>query len=350
MYDIELINISKTYPGNKEPSVKDVSMQIPKGTIVTLLGPSGCGKTTTLRLIAGFERQEQGTIYLADKIVAGDGTWIPPERRGVGMVFQDYALFPHLNVEDNISFGLKKGPIRMKRVSELIALVGLEGLGKRYPHQISGGQQQRVALARALAPNPVVVLLDEPFSNLDTKLRKFMRHEVREIIKAESTTAIFVTHDQKDALSISEQIIVMNEGRIEQIGAPEEIYHRPATEFVAAFIGHSNIMEGTVSADRTSIETMIGVISCFQKNNWPPGKRVRLSLMPEGFRLDNQGNLHGRLRKLKFAGSFNEATIEVKTIFGEVVGMLFHVPSMEKLNSGAEFSFSIDPDHIIVWG
>ncbi|GAB4228272.1 MAG: ABC transporter ATP-binding protein [Elainellaceae cyanobacterium] len=215
--------------------------------MLALLGPSGCGKTTLLRLIAGFEQPQQGTIAIAQHTVTGPGVWLPPEKRGVGMVFQDYALFPHLTVSQNVGFGLsQKSSVTAQRVQEAIALVGLEGMEHRYPHQLSGGQQQRVALARALAPHPFLVLLDEPLSNLDVQVRLRLRQELREILKAAQTSAIFVTHDQEEALSIADQVAVMQNGCLEQIGTPEAIYYQPASRFVAEFVTQANF----VSAQR----------------------------------------------------------------------------------------------------
>ncbi|NER29885.1 MAG: ABC transporter ATP-binding protein, partial [Symploca sp. SIO1C4] len=213
-----------------------------------LLGPSGCGKTTLLRIIAGFERPQSGTVDLAGRRVAGSGKWVPPEQRDTGMVFQDYALFPHLNVIENVAFGLnhsrvrKTGVLGQQRAREAIALVGLAGMEKRYPHELSGGQQQRVALARALAPQPALILLDEPLSNLDVQVRLRLRHEVRRILKEAGTSAIFVTHDQEEALSISDQVAVMCQGHLEQLGTPEEIYTHPVSRFVAEFVTQANFL------------------------------------------------------------------------------------------------------------
>ena len=218
--DIVLTNLNKGF-GNVL-AVNDITLCLEKGQILTLLGPSGCGKTTLLRLIAGFETPTSGTIQIAGKRVAGEGTLVAPEKRQVGMVFQDYALFPHLTVEKNIAFGLKKlsGDERRRRIEEVIQITGLNGLEKRYPHELSGGQQQRVALARTLAPRPVVILLDEPFSNLDAALRTQMRKEIPRILRESGSTAIFVTHDQKDALTISDKIAILNEGVVQQIATP----------------------------------------------------------------------------------------------------------------------------------
>lgn len=217
---------------------------MPAGVLLSLLGPSGCGKTTLLRLIAGFEPLQSGSIEIAEQVVAGSGQWIPPEKRGVGMVFQDYALFPHLTVSQNIAFGLAQKPPAwvQKRVGETIALVGLEGMEDRYPHQISGGQQQRVALARALAPAPALVLLDEPLSNLDVQVRLRLRQELRDILKAAGTSAVLVTHDQEEALSISDVVAVMRQGCLEQLDTPEALYQTPSSRFVAEFVTQTNFL------------------------------------------------------------------------------------------------------------
>lgn len=256
---LQLEHLSKQFPGTKAPVLKDISLDLHQGELLSLLGASGCGKTTLLRLIAGFEQPQTGTITLAGQVVAGSGQWLPPERRDIGMVFQDYALFPHLTVAENITFGLKKSrrkrsgypaAQRKKLVADAIAQVGLTGLEKRYPHELSGGQQQRVALARALAPQPALILLDEPLSNLDVQVRLRLRQEIREILKSTGTAAVFVTHDQEEALSISDRIAVMNAGQIEQLDTPEALYQSPATRFVAEFVTQANFLPATPDGDR----------------------------------------------------------------------------------------------------
>ncbi|MBE9119030.1 ABC transporter ATP-binding protein [Lusitaniella coriacea LEGE 07157] len=244
---LALEGVLKQFSGTTTPAVDRVTLTLNQGDLLSFLGPSGCGKTTLLRLIAGFEEPVEGVIEIAGRKVAGLGHWVPPERRGVGMVFQDYALFPHLTVAQNIAFGLTKTIKKLpkaakKRVEEVLYLVGLQGLNLRYPHQLSGGQQQRVALARALAPHPKLVLLDEPLSNLDAQVRLRLRQELREILKAAGTSAVFVTHDQEEALSISDEVAVMCGGRLEQLGTPEEIYQKPASRFVAEFVTHANFI------------------------------------------------------------------------------------------------------------
>ncbi len=244
---VQLIQVSKRFAGMKTPALETIDLSLEQGQLLTLLGPSGCGKTTLLRSIAGFETPDSGTIALAEKTVAAHGIWVPPEQRRVGMVFQEYALFPHLTVAENIAFGLrqileKQPAIVKERTRDAIALVGLEGLDKRYPHELSGGQRQRVALARALAPRPVLMLLDEPLSNLDAQVRVYLRNEVRRILKEAQMTAIFVTHDREEALAISDVVGVMHQGHLEQLDTPEAIYTEPASRFVAQFVTQANFL------------------------------------------------------------------------------------------------------------
>ena len=238
-------------------AVAGLDLRAEPGRITALLGPSGCGKTTTLRLIAGLERPDAGVVELGDRVLSGNGAFVAPERRRIGLVFQDYALFPHKDVAGNVGYGLPRGS-SPSRVGELLELVGLGGAAGRHPHELSGGQQQRVALARALAADPAAILLDEPFSNLDASLRDRMRREVRRILLEAGATAIFVTHDQEEALSLAETVAVMREGRIEQVGAPEEVYERPASRWVAEFLGEAEILPGTARAG--SVECPLGTL------------------------------------------------------------------------------------------
>ena len=226
-------------------AVDGFDLAVPTGALVALLGPSGCGKTTALRLIAGLERPGAGTIEVCGRLVAGDGTWVPPERRRVGMVFQEWALFPHLDVAANVAFGLDGDP--SGRVASLLELARLDGLAHRMPHELSGGQQQRVALARALAPEPDLLLLDEPFSNLDAQLRAEVRAQVRDILTEIGATAVFVTHDQEEALSIADRVAVMVEGRVRQTGSPFEIYSAPIDARVARLVGQANLVPAAVT-------------------------------------------------------------------------------------------------------
>jgi iron(III) transport system ATP-binding protein len=243
---LRLEGVSKRFSSSERPAVERASLEVAEGCFATLLGPSGCGKTTLLRLIAGFERPDEGRILLAGRQVAGGGAWVPPERRGVGMVFQDYALFPHLTVLQNVAFGLKysipAGRGASKRASHVIELVGLRGFEDRFPHELSGGQQQRVAVARALAPKPQLILMDEPLSNLDAQLRVRLRQELRAILGSEGVTGLLVTHDLEEALSLADLVAVMQDGRIEQAGSPETLCESPATRFVAEFVTQANFL------------------------------------------------------------------------------------------------------------
>lgn len=231
------------------PVVKGVSFTIHPGEIFALLGPSGCGKTTILRMIAGFEGTDTGTITLGERTLADTDTHIPPESRGIGFVFQDYALFPHKNVLENVAFGLRKASkaLRKERTFEVLEMVGLTKLQSRLPHHLSGGEQQRVALARAIIARPKLLLLDEPFSSLDPGLRQSTREEVRTLLKAEGISAILVTHDQEEALSFSERLAVMKAGTLEQIGTPENVYRHPETAYVADFLGQTNLIRTQIS-------------------------------------------------------------------------------------------------------
>jgi iron(III) transport system ATP-binding protein len=236
-------------------AVDEASLCVERGEVVALLGPSGCGKTTLLRLVAGFERPDAGAIEVAERAVSGPGTWVAPEQRRVGMVFQDYALFPHLTVAENVGFGVPRRA-RSHRVPELLATVGLDGLGRRYPHELSGGQQQRVALARALAPEPELVLLDEPWSNVDPSLRETLRAEVSEIIRPLGVTVVLVTHDREEAFSLADRIALMRDGTVIQEGTAEELYFAPASRWAAEFVGAGNVLAGEVVDG--FVETTIG--------------------------------------------------------------------------------------------
>ena len=279
-------NLHKSFEG--QPVVQDVSLSVSPGSILVLLGPSGCGKTTTLRLIAGFEQLDYGRIEIDNQLVADGNLHTPPEKRRTGIVFQDYAIFPHLNLAQNVGFGLKRG--QSARVDEMLEFVGLPGLGQRMPHQLSGGQQQRVALARALAPQPVVLLLDEPFSNLDAALRVEMRQEVRRLLKASGTTAVFVTHDQEEALFMGDQVGVMNAGRLEQVGTPETIFHQPRTRFVAEFLGQTDFLPGEVTSQ--GVQTPLGILP--QTLPLANGTQIEVAVRPDDLRLapDDVGNGH----------------------------------------------------------
>jgi iron(III) transport system ATP-binding protein len=250
---LRTLGISKRF--GEVVAVDAVDLDVRRGEFLAVLGPSGCGKTTLLRLIAGFERPDAGGIEIDERVVAGPRLHLPPEARRIGMVFQESALFPHLDVAANIAFGLRRRH-RETRVAELVALVGLPGLQRRMPHELSGGQQQRVALARALAPDPALILLDEPFNALDATLRTQLRADVREILRQAGATALLVTHDQGEALEISDRVAVMRAGRIEQVSTPDELYLRPVNRFVAGFVGEANLLPGEVR--HGEVQTLVG--------------------------------------------------------------------------------------------
>ncbi len=247
-------------------ALDDARLEVARGEIVALLGPSGCGKTTLLRTIAGFERPETGTIELGGRTVVGPDCHVPPEARQVGMVFQDYALFPHLTVAENVGFGLRRAD-RARRVPAVLAVVDLCGHGERYPHQLSGGQQQRVALARALAPSPSVVLLDEPWSNVDPQLRAALRQEVSAILRPLGVTVLLVTHDREEAFSLADRIALMRDGSIVQAGTPEELYYAPACHWTAEFVGSANVLPGLV--DGAAVQTALGRVVAAGVNGAP---------------------------------------------------------------------------------
>ncbi len=295
--------------------VKGVNLSFSKGEFVTLLGPSGCGKTTILRMVAGFERPTSGSI----SVEGTDITTLAPNQRQIGMVFQAYALFPNMNVGDNIGFGLKiagKGRDETRaRVEEMLKLIGLPGYEKRYPYEMSGGQQQRVALARAIAPSPRMLLLDEPLSALDAKIRVSLREEIRAIQRELGITTLFVTHDQEEALSISDRVVVMNAGHVEQVGAPFEIYNRPATRFVATFVGTLNTIKAIVANAAEQTVAIDGQV--VQLSALPPGAStghpIALTLRPEmitlGARPDANIELTGRVTEAHFLGSVIRLTV-----------------------------------------
>lgn len=275
------------------------------GEILTLLGPSGCGKTTALRVIAGFERPDRGVVEVGGIQVGGPGRFIPPDKRRVGMVFQDYALFPHMSVRGNVAYGLVAYGLdaaeRAARVGEVLEMAGMSGMENRYPHELSGGQQQRVALARALAPRPAVILLDEPFSNLDASLRQRVRRELKGILLEAKATALFVTHDQEEALSISDEVAVMRAGQVMQVAPPPELYRAPVDPWVAGFLGDADFLDGTASGGR--VQTEVGV---FPTELAGP---VKVMLRPENVALQADPAGQGLVSSLEYFGHDQLVTV-----------------------------------------
>ncbi len=277
---VQVTGLTKRYASHAPPAVDRLDLSVQRGEVLCLLGPSGCGKTTLLRLIAGFESPDAGSVQVAGKVVASSTMMVRPEHRRIGFVFQDFALFPHLTVLDNVAFGLKGSRDQKRaRAAEVLALVGLTVFDSRFPHQLSGGQQQRVALARALAPQPHILLLDEPFSNLDASLRGSTRDEVRSILARSGITAVMVTHDQEEALSFGDRVAVMRDGRLEQVGTPEEVYFHPQTAFVASFLGRTNLLRG--SASGRCANTSVGSVPLAANADG----RVIISLRPDHLEL-----------------------------------------------------------------
>ena len=291
---VRIDGVTKRY--GSVAAVDGATLEVGSGELVALLGPSGCGKTTLLRLVAGFERPDGGSITLGSAVVSGSGAWQPPERRCVGMVFQDYALFPHLTVAQNVGFGLPRRD-RERRVPALLALVDLCGLGGRYPHELSGGQQQRVALARALGPAPDVVLLDEPWSNVDPLLRTELREEVSRILRPLGVTAILVTHDREEAFSLADRIALMRDGSIVQSGTPEELYFAPASRWAAEFLGAGNLLAGRVDGD--AVHTPLGV---FAANGAAGAAAVDVLVRPELLELAPDPHGAGEVVRREFRG------------------------------------------------
>ncbi len=300
---LELKNLKKSFaPG--EAVLQGINLTIRQGEFVTLLGASGCGKTTTLRIIAGLEQPDSGSVWLEGQ----DVTALEPNQRDVNTVFQNYALFPHMNVADNIGYGLKirkapKAEIK-KKVKEMLELVQLEGYEKRKPSELSGGQKQRVAIARALANNPRVLLLDEPLGALDLQLRRTMQLELKRLQKKLGITFIYITHDQEEAINMSDRIVVMNQGQFEQIGTPDEIYNHPKTSYVAAFVGNANILKGTVAEKNGNhIKVKLGdeVASIDTEEKVNVGENVTVALRGENILLEENGNLHATVKEKNFA-------------------------------------------------
>ena len=345
---VRLENVSKIYqdPKTKKEfyAVNNVSLDIAPGEFITLLGPSGCGKTTTLRMIAGFESPDEGEIYLGDEAINS----LTPNKRDTAMVFQSYALFPHMNIFDNIAYGLKLRKFSSAEIKDkvfgMMDLVGLTGMENRYTNQLSGGQQQRVALARALVVEPGVLLFDEPLSNLDAKLRVQMRTEIRRIQQQLGITAVYVTHDQSEAMSISDQIILMKSGVIAQMGSPMEIYYKPNSEFVADFIGECNFLKGkVVTSDNnlTLVQMPEGQAKGHSDKNYESGSEVEIVVRPEAILISDEGMLPCKVELSCFMGSYQNYHVRVGDTLVKITD---NCPVNKKIyNVGDQAYISFDP-------
>ena len=332
---LELRSVSCAYDPNR-PAIRDISFSAQEGEILCLLGPSGCGKTTILRAIAGFEPVRSGHISLSGQLVSSPSHTLPTEERRVGMVFQEYALFPHLRVTDNIAFGLHHLPRheQQHRVAEMLQLTGLEGFERRYPHELSGGQQQRVALARALVQNPVLLLLDEPFSNLDPDMASRMRQEVHALLRRMKTTTILVTHDHDEAFAMADRIAVLNQGILEQMDAPELIYHLPATRFVADFVGQADfivghIQEGTVQTELGEFPNTLDAAE---------GTDVVVMIRPDDIHLIPNASAEPTILARQFRGSENLYSIRLPS--GQIVHSSESSTSVYQVGSAVELRVS----------
>jgi iron(III) transport system ATP-binding protein len=359
MAGVTIRQLSKTYAGAAAmAAVSELDLVVRDNQFVTLLGPSGCGKTTTLRLIAGYMPPDTGTIHVDDRLVSSPDTLVAPEHRGMGMVFQNYAVWPHKTVFENVVFGLKlrKVPAELarKRVEETLALVNLQGLQNRLPSQLSGGQQQRVALARSLVVEPGILLLDEPLSNLDAKLRERMRTELKQLQRRTRITFIYVTHDQAEALALSDQIAVMHAGRLQQFGTPLEVYTRPANRLVADFMGHLNLVPGEIvaAANGRGAVMVAGVqrIDIALPTGMQIGDKVDVAVRPENVTLAPAGlgerpNVTGRVVDHTFLGNINEFVVALAS--GQQLRVQTH--PKQHLPNGADVSVAFDADDISVF-
>ena len=349
---LALSQLDIQYPGRDTPAVQGVNLGLRKGDIGVLIGPSGCGKTTLLRAVAGLEPVSAGKILLSGRVVSAPGQTEPAERRRIGMVFQDYALFPHMDVARNVGFGLNHRPLaeRQQRVREVLALVGLVGAEKNFPHELSGGQQQRVALARALAPRPDLLLLDEPFSNLDVDLRERLAHEVRNILKAANATALLVTHDQLEAFAIGDVIGVMHQGQLQQWDDAYSLYHRPATRFVADFIGHGVFTPATLRevGGQIVVQTPVGDLSdvaeCPLPSAFEAGQ-CDVLLRADDIVHDDHAPVKAEIIRKSFRGSEFLYTLRLAT--GEL--LMAHVPSHHDHKLGEWIGIRAEVDHVVTF-
>jgi iron(III) transport system ATP-binding protein len=339
---LEIEALGHGYDGT--PVLRGLDLALDPGEIGCLLGPSGCGKSTVLRCVAGFERPRQGRVRLAGRTVVGAGTWVPPEARGIGMVFQDHALFPHLDVHANVAFGLHRLPRveRRARADRMLETMGLQVLATRRIHELSGGQAQRVALARALAPAPALLLLDEPFAALDVDLRERLNLETRAILKAAGATALVVTHDQHEAFAIADRVGVLHDGALVQWDTPYAVYHRPATRFVADFVGEGAFLHGTVRADG-GVDTELGTLAA--RVAGPAGRQVELLLRPDDVVHDDASAISARVVRRVFRGAEFLYTVALPS-GSELLAL---VPSHHDHPLGQLIGIRLDVEHVVAF-
>ena len=338
MASVTIKGVTKSF--GKVTVLQEFNQKFEDGEFITLLGPSGCGKTTMLRLIAGFEKPSSGEIYIGDKLVSSENEFLPPEKRGIGMVFQSYAVWPHMNVFDNIAYPLKIQKIAKneieERVSQVLKIVHLEQYKDRFPSELSGGQQQRVALGRALVAQPEILLLDEPLSNLDAKLREEMRYEIKEITKKLKITVIYVTHDQIEAMTMSDRIVLINKGEVQQVAPPQEIYSKPKNMFVANFVGKVDFIKGKVEGSKILLDNSNGQTlsntSSFKGN-------VVVAIRPENAILSDDGEITGKVYSKFYLGDCNDLRVEIGN--GNILRMIARASTYNTLNEGDEVKIKI---------
>ena len=338
MASVTITGVTKSF-GNVKV-LQEFNQKFEDGEFITLLGPSGCGKTTMLRLIAGFEKPSSGEIYIGDKLVSSEKEFLPPEKRGIGMVFQSYAVWPHMNVFDNIAYPLKIQKISKnkieERVNQVLKIVHLEQYKDRFPSELSGGQQQRVALGRALVAQPEILLLDEPLSNLDAKLREEMRYEIKEITKKLKITVIYVTHDQIEAMTMSDRIVLINKGEVQQVAPPQEIYSKPKNMFVANFVGKVDFIKGKVEGNKILLDNSNGQTlsntSSFKGD-------VVVAIRPENAILSDDGGITGKVYSKFYLGDCNDLRVEIGN--GNILRMIARASTYNTLNEGDEVKIKI---------
>ena len=338
MASVTIKGVTKSF--GKVTVLQEFNQKFEDGEFITLLGPSGCGKTTMLRLIAGFEKPSSGEIYIGDKLVSSENEFLPPEKRGIGMVFQSYAVWPHMNVFDNIAYPLKIQKIAKneieERVSQVLKIVHLEQYKDRFPSELSGGQQQRVALGRALVAQPEILLLDEPLSNLDAKLREEMRYEIKEITKKLKITVIYVTHDQIEAMTMSDRIVLINKGEVQQVAPPQEIYSKPKNMFVANFVGKVDFIKGKVEGNKILLDNSNGQTlsntSSFKGD-------VVVAIRPENAILSDDGEITGKVYSKFYLGDCNDLRVEIGN--GNILRIIARASTYNTLNEGDEVKIKI---------